>query len=54
MTTEQRRLANTEAMIYTRNIVVFNAAKLGCLRASNYNWNKCWYISNKIYEEISK
>lgn len=54
MTTEQKRLANTEGMIYTRNIVAFNAAKLGCIRATNGDWNKCWYISNQIYEEISK
>lgn len=50
MTTEQKRLANTEEMVYTRNIAAFNAAKLACIKATNANWNKCWVISNEIFE----
>jgi hypothetical protein len=54
MTTERAIQENSVEIKQARNIMAFNAAKLACIRATNANWNKCWVISNEIYEELGK
>ena len=53
MTTDKYIIANSAELKYARNITAFNSAKLACIRATDADWNKCWYISNRIFEELS-